>query len=96
MVDVETQSPKPATPMDIWLLLFKNEMTLFGFLLNLCGVISILIACTLTLYHCGWLGQPFDIQEFGDGIGKLIQDDLIATGILASGMGIKSKLSVDK
>lgn len=70
----------------------SDEMALFGFLLNLCGVIAILIACGLTLYHCGWRDQPFDIQQFGDGIGKLIQDDLVATGILAGGMGVKAKL----
>ena len=70
----------------------SSEMALFGFLLNLCGVLAILISCGLTLYHCGWLGHPFDIQQFGDGIGKLIQDDLIATGVLAGGMGVKAKL----
>ena len=83
----------PSTSKNIFDMLGTNEMVLFGFLINLCGVLAIFISCGLTLYHAGYLHEPFNIQDFGDGIGKLIQDDLIATGILAGGMGVKAKLS---
>lgn len=93
MSDTINQTPSSPSAPTLGAILWTNELAFFGFLLNLCGVLAILIGCGMTMYQCLWLKQAFDIVNFSDGIGRLIQDDLIATGVLAGGMGIKTYAS---